>query len=242
MKLLVGLGNPGAKYAGNRHNIGFMAVDEIIRIHGFSPWKKRFQSASAEGQIGNHKCLILKPGTYMNESGRAVGEAARFYKIEPENIIVFHDELDLAPGKLKVKSGGGNAGHNGLKSISAHVGNDYVRVRMGIGHPGRKDIVHIYVLQDFAKADKDWLEPQIDAVARSIPELIDGNSAGFLSDVAKQINPNISNNKPKQNQNEAKNRDKAKADSSKPAKKSDEAENSSSLAEQLKNWRSDQDS
>ncbi len=240
MKLLVGLGNPGAKYVGNRHNIGFMTVDEIIRIHGFSPWKKRFLSASAEGQIGNHKCLVLKPGTYMNASGRAVGEAARFYKIAPEDIIVFHDELDLAPGKLKVKAGGGNAGHNGLKSISAHVGNDYVRVRMGIGHPGRKDIVHIYVLQDFAKADKDWLEPQIDAIARAVPELVGGNSAGFLIDGGKQINPNV-NYKPKQKQTEARDKNNIPAEASKTSKKPSDYENSGSLAEQLNRWRSDQD-
>lgn len=238
MKLLVGLGNPGAKYEQNRHNIGFMAVDEIARIHGFSSWRKRFQGECAEGVIDGEKCLLLKPTTYMNESGRAVREAANFYKIEPEDVVVFHDELDLAPGKLKVKSGGGNAGHNGLKSISAHVSNDYVRVRMGIGHPGRKDLVHIYVLQDFAKAEKQWLEPLVDAVGRSAPYLVQGDSARFLTDVAQQINPNPKNENKKaagKGGDTKDNNARQKAASSKAEK--EQTKKDGALADQLKRWR-----
>ena len=167
MKLIVGLGNPGEKYARNRHNIGFMAVEEIARGYTFGPWKRRFQGLAAEGQVGTEKCLLLKPGTYMNESGRAAGEAMRFYKLSLADVIVIHDELDLQPGKVRVKTGGGNAGHNGLKSVSAHIGNDYKRVRLGIGHPGDKAMVSHYVLTDFAKADKEWLEPFLDGIVDS---------------------------------------------------------------------------
>lgn len=187
MKLFVGLGNPGGKYARNRHNIGFMAVERIASAHGFGPWKKKFQGLAADGEIAGEKVLVLKPETYMNESGRAVGEAARFLKIELGDIIVFHDELDLAPGKLRVKVGGGNAGHNGLRSISAHLGNEYLRVRMGIGHPGAKELVHSWVLNDFAKADGVWLEPLLEAVAASAPRLATGANERFLTDVARQL-------------------------------------------------------
>ncbi len=185
MKLIVGLGNPGEKYAGNRHNIGFMAVDEIARGYSFGPWKKRFQGYTAEGQIGLVKCVLVKPSTYMNESGRAVGEAMRFYKIALDDVIVVHDELDLKPGTIRVKTGGGNAGHNGLKSISAHIGNDYRRVRIGIGHPGDKSLVATYVLQDFAKADRDWLLPLLDGVARGMARLVEGGDAAFLSEAVR---------------------------------------------------------
>jgi PTH1 family peptidyl-tRNA hydrolase len=185
MKLIVGLGNPGEKYAGNRHNIGFMAVDEMARGYTFAPWKKRFQGLAAEGQIGVEKCILLKPATYMNESGRSVGEAMRFYKLSVGNVIVVHDELDLQPGTVRVKTGGGNAGHNGLKSISAHIGNEYVRVRLGIGHPGDKALVANYVLQDFAKADRQWLEPFIDGIARGMGRLVEGGEAAFLSEAAR---------------------------------------------------------
>ncbi len=153
MKLFVGLGNPGDEYARNRHNVGFMCVDRIAAAHGFGPWKKKFQGFACEGEIAGERVLLLKPQTYMNESGRSVGEAARFLKIAEADIVVFYDEIDLAPGKLKVKTGGGNAGHNGLRSISAHLGNDYVRVRIGVGHPGNKELVARWVLNDFAKAD-----------------------------------------------------------------------------------------
>jgi PTH1 family peptidyl-tRNA hydrolase len=185
MKLIVGLGNPGEKYAGNRHNIGFMAVDEIARGYSFGPWKKRFQGITAEGQIGTEKCILLKPATYMNESGRAAGDAMRFYKLTPTDVIVIHDELDLKAGVVRVKSGGGNAGHNGLKSLSAHIGNDYKRVRLGIGHPGDKALVVHYVLQDFAKADKEWLVPFLDGIARGMDRLVEGSDAAFLSEAAR---------------------------------------------------------
>jgi PTH1 family peptidyl-tRNA hydrolase len=191
MKLIVGLGNPGEKYAGNRHNIGFMAVDEIARGYGFAPWKKRFQGYTAEGQIGLVKCILLKPSTYMNESGRAVGEAMRFYKLPLGDVIVIHDEIDLKPGAIRVKKGGGNAGHNGLKSISAHAGNDYVRVRLGIDHPGDKALVANYVLQDFAKSDRDWLLPLLEGVARGMAKLVEGSEAAFLAEAARGRKPRV---------------------------------------------------
>ncbi|MGD9806907.1 MAG: aminoacyl-tRNA hydrolase [Hyphomicrobiaceae bacterium] len=184
MKLFVGLGNPGGKYARNRHNVGFMAVERIAAEHGAGPWRKKFQGQVAEAVIAGEKVLLLKPDTYMNESGRAVGEAARFLKVPIGDVIVLYDEIDLAPGKLKVKVGGGNAGHNGLRSISAHLENDYIRVRIGVGHPGHKDLVAHYVLNDFAKADQVWLEPLLDAIARSAPRLAAGNNERFLTDVA----------------------------------------------------------
>lgn len=165
MFLFAGLGNPGPKYAGNRHNIGFMAVDAIARRHRFSPWRRRFQGAACEGEIEGQKVLALLPETYMNESGRAVAEAQRFYKIELRDIFAFHDELDLPPAKVRAKLGGGNAGHNGLRSITAHCGNDYGRVRLGIGHPGDKALVHSYVLSDFAKAEQSWVEAVCDGCA-----------------------------------------------------------------------------
>jgi PTH1 family peptidyl-tRNA hydrolase len=184
MKLIVGLGNPGAKYAHHRHNVGYMAVERIADRHGFSAWKKRFQGTTSEGTLDGEKVLLLKPDTYMNESGRAVGEALRFLKIGIEDLIVIFDEIDLAPGKLKVKAGGGNAGHNGLRSISAHCDNDYVRVRIGVGHPGHKDLVAGYVLHDFAKADQDWLDPLLDAMAKAAGRLAAGDAARFMTDVA----------------------------------------------------------
>src|SRR3954470_13138214 len=165
MLLFVGLGNPGSRYVGNRHNIGFMVVEEIAKRHGFPPWRRRFQGVATEGTIGSEKVLLLLPGTYMNESGRAVGEAARFYKLELPDIVVFHDEIDLAPGKLRVKTGGGIAGHNGLRSITTHVGNDYRRVRIGVGHPGDKNLVQHFVLSDFAKSERDWVTALIDVIA-----------------------------------------------------------------------------
>lgn len=187
MKLIVGLGNPGVKYARNRHNVGFMAVDRIAGMHGFGPWKRKFQGYAAEGLIGGEKVLLLKPETFMNESGRSVGEAARFLKIPVTDVIVLYDEIDLAPGKLKAKTGGGNAGHNGLRSISAHLENDYVRVRIGVGHPGQKELVANYVLNDFSKADQLWLEPLLQAVGGSAPRLVEGSIERFLTDVAKSL-------------------------------------------------------
>ena len=183
MLLFVGLGNPGARHAGNRHNIGFMAVDAIARRHGFTPWRRRFQGVASEGTLGNRKTLLLLPGTFMNESGRAVAEAANFYKIGLGDVIVFHDELDLAPGKLRVKTGGGVAGHNGLRSITAHMGNDYKRVRIGIGHPGDKNIVHAYVLSDFAKSERGWVETLCDAAADNAALLARGEDASFQNKI-----------------------------------------------------------
>ncbi|MEM9641944.1 MAG: aminoacyl-tRNA hydrolase [Pseudomonadota bacterium] len=184
MILIVGLGNPGQKYARNRHNIGFMAVDEIAHAHGFGPWREKFQGAISDGRIGAGKVLLLKPNTFMNLSGQSVGEAMRFYKLEPDKVIVLHDELDLAPGKVRVKTGGGHAGHNGLRSLHQHIGDTYVRVRLGIGHPGDKRLVSHYVLGDFAKADEDWLSPLIDGIGRAFPELVAGDAAKFQSQVA----------------------------------------------------------
>lgn len=184
MFLLVGLGNPGARHAGNRHNIGFMVVDAIAKRHGFPPWRRRFQGVATEGSLGGKKALLLLPGTFMNESGRAVGEAAGFYKIALDDIAVVHDELDLAPGKVRIKVGGGVAGHNGLRSISAHIGNDYRRVRIGIGHPGDKNIVHSYVLSDFAKAERTgWVETLIEAMAEHAPLLARGDDASLQNKV-----------------------------------------------------------
>jgi PTH1 family peptidyl-tRNA hydrolase len=184
MLLVVGLGNPGPEYARNRHNIGFMAADVLVRRHSFAPWKSKFQGEVAEGSIGGEKVLLLKPYTFMNLSGQSVAAAARFLKVAVEDIIVLHDELDLAPGRLRVKRGGGAGGHNGLKSIDSHLGQDYRRVRLGIGHPGDRDRVTGYVLHDFAKADEAWLVPLLDGVADNFAMLIAGDDAGFMNRVA----------------------------------------------------------
>jgi PTH1 family peptidyl-tRNA hydrolase len=189
MQLWVGLGNPGGTYAGNRHNIGFMAVDRLAQDHGFGPWRSKFQGHISEGVLGGQKVLLLKPETFMNRSGQAVGEAMRFYKLTPADATVFHDELDLAPGKLRVKQGGGHAGHNGLRSLHAHVGEAYGRVRMGIGHPGHKDKVAGYVLADFAKADQDWLDDVLRGVSDGAMALSKGDSAGFMNAVALRVSP-----------------------------------------------------
>ncbi|MBF0563564.1 MAG: aminoacyl-tRNA hydrolase [Alphaproteobacteria bacterium] len=184
MMLVVGLGNPGAEYAGHRHNIGFMAVDHLVRRHGFGAFKSKFQGHLAEGMIGDVKVLALKPQTYMHDSGRSVAAAAHFHKLKPEDVIVLHDELDLAPGKLRVKLGGGSAGHNGLRSIDAHLGPLYQRVRLGIGHPDDRDQVARYVLHDFAKAEAAWLGPLLEAVAEAFPLLSKGDAAGFMTRIA----------------------------------------------------------
>ena len=189
MLLWVGLGNPGAKYAGNRHNIGFMAVDRIAADHGFGPWRKAFKGQAAEGRFGSRKVLLLKPETFMNLSGEAVRAAVDFYRIDPAGVTVFHDELDLAPGKCRVKQGGGHAGHNGLRSIHAHIGPDYARVRLGIGHPGHKDRVAGWVLHDFAKADHDWLDDLLRGVSDGAPALAEGDAARFQNAVALRTAP-----------------------------------------------------
>jgi len=183
MLLLVGLGNPGRAYAGNRHNIGFMALDAIARACNAPPFRRKFQGETSEARIGTERAILLKPETYMNESGRAVAEAARFHKIALGDIVVLHDELDLAPGKLRVKVGGGNAGHNGLRSISAHMGGDFKRVRLGIGHPGDKNMVHAYVLSDFAKAERPWVEVLCGAVAQNVDLLAKGDDSLFQTKV-----------------------------------------------------------
>ena len=183
MLLFVGLGNPGRQHAGQRHNIGFMALDAIARAHGAPPFRARFQGLASELPLGGDRVVLLKPETYMNESGRAVGEALRFYKLPLKDVVVFHDELDIAPGTCRVKAGGGNAGHNGLRSITASVGNDYRRVRLGIGHPGAKDLVLNYVLGAFAKSEAGWVEVLCDALAAHAADLVKGDDVGFASKV-----------------------------------------------------------
>ncbi|GAD54472.1 aminoacyl-tRNA hydrolase [Limimaricola cinnabarinus] len=189
MKLFVGLGNPGGKYARNRHNIGFMAVDRIAEDHGFAPWRAKFQGEMSEGRLGSQKVLLLKPMTFMNLSGQSVGEAARFHKIDSTDICVFHDEIDLVPGRLKTKAGGGHAGHNGLRSIHQHLGPHYDRVRMGVGHPGHKDAVPGYVLKDFAKADEAWLDDMLRGISDGAAALAAGDDARFLNAVSLRLNP-----------------------------------------------------
>lgn len=189
MKLFVGLGNPGAKYAGNRHNIGFMALDRIATDHGFSPWKRAFQGLACEGRLGADKVVLLKPETFMNLSGQSVQAAVAFYKLQLTDVTVFHDELDLAPGKCRVKQGGGHAGHNGLRSIHAHLGDAYGRVRLGIGHPGHKDAVANYVLHDFAKADQEWLDDLLRGLSDGAAALADGDAARFMNAVALRTAP-----------------------------------------------------
>ena len=183
MLLLVGLGNPGARYADNRHNVGFLAVQEIAKRHGLGPWRRRFQGVACEGPLGGVRTLLLLPGTFMNESGRAVAEAAHFYKLSPADITVFHDEIDLPPGKVRVKIGGGVAGHNGLRSISEHIGNDYRRVRIGVGHPGDKDLVQHYVLSDFAKSDRGWVDALIAIIGENAELIACGQDASFQNKV-----------------------------------------------------------
>jgi peptidyl-tRNA hydrolase, PTH1 family len=224
MKLFVGLGNPGSAHAHRRHNVGFMATERVAGRHGLGPWKKRFHGLVCDGQIGGHRVTLLKPQTYMNDSGRSVGEAQRYLKIGEGDIYVFHDELDLAPGKLRVKTGGGNAGHNGLRSITAHIGNDYARVRIGIGHPGVKEAVLRHVLNDFAKADAAWLEPLLDAIAEAAPRLAAGENARFLSDVARATSTPAAVSAP------------APASSALSPAGERQAKRASALAENLKRW------
>jgi peptidyl-tRNA hydrolase, PTH1 family len=187
MKLIVGLGNPGAKYARNRHNVGFMTLEKIADVHGRGGWRKKFSALVCDADIDGGKALLLCPQTYYNEAGRAVGEAARFHKIEPEDIIVFHDEIDLVPGKVRVKTGGGNAGNNGLRSISSHMGTEFVRVRIGVGHPGNKDAVAHYVLHDFPKAHVEGIEVLMEAMAKSAPHLMAGAHDKFQTAVAQAL-------------------------------------------------------
>jgi peptidyl-tRNA hydrolase, PTH1 family len=189
MRLIVGLGNPGPEYAHNRHNVGFMAVDAVARCYGLGPARKRFAGEAAEGAVDGHKVLVLKPLTYMNDSGRAIAEAAHFYKIETADVVVLHDELDLVPGKVRTKTGGGAAGHNGLRSTDAAIGPDYLRVRIGIGHPGDKSRVTPYVLGNFAKDERPLIEAVNDAIAEALPLLLNGDEAGFMNKVAFKTAP-----------------------------------------------------
>ncbi|HAW47490.1 aminoacyl-tRNA hydrolase [uncultured Roseovarius sp.] len=189
MQLFVGLGNPGAKYERNRHNIGFMALDRIAEDHGFGPWRSKFQGMVSEGTLDGARVILLKPMTFMNLSGQSVGEAVRFYKLTPADVTVFHDELDLTPGKLRCKTGGGHAGHNGLRSIHQHIGETYARVRLGIGHPGHKDRVAGYVLQDFAKSENDWLDDLLRGIAKGAPWLAQGKPDRFQNAVAQAMTP-----------------------------------------------------
>jgi PTH1 family peptidyl-tRNA hydrolase len=189
MLLLVGLGNPGAKYAGNRHNVGFVVADAIHRGYRFSSYRAKFDGEIAEGEIGDVRVLILKPMTYMNDSGRSVAAAARFYKIEPADLVVLHDEIDLAPGRIRMKKGGGIAGHNGLRSIAAHLGPDFWRVRIGVGHPGDKALVSGYVLGDFAKVDREWLDPSVDAIAEAAPFMAQRDEKGFANKLGLILTP-----------------------------------------------------
>ena len=204
MQIFVGLGNPGANYAHNRHNIGFMALDQIATKNSFGPWKSKFQGRMTEGRLGHEKVILLKPETFMNLSGQSVGEAMRFFKLEPTDITVFHDELDLAPGKCRVKSSGGHAGHNGLRSLHQHIGANYHRVRLGIGHPGHKDAVAGYVLRDFAKADQNWLADLLAGIAGGASKLAQADTGGFMNAVALSVQratPTKSTKSPKLSQN-----------------------------------------
>ena len=195
MKLFVGLGNPGAKYAANRHNIGYMAVDRIAADHGFGPWKSKFQGQFAEGRLGMERVVLLKPETFMNLSGQSVSAAVKFFKFETGDVTVFHDELDLEPGKMRLKTGGGHAGHNGLRSIHQHLGPDYMRVRLGIGHPGHKDRVAAYVLHDFAKADQVWIDDLMEGVSDGAADLAQGDNQRFMNAVALRTAPARSSEK-----------------------------------------------
>jgi len=189
MRLFVGLGNPGAKYARNRHNIGFMALDRIADDHGFGPWRSKFQGQVAEGRLSSEKVLLLKPETFMNRSGDAVQAAVQFFKLDADAVTVFHDELDLAPGKCRAKTGGGHAGHNGLRSLHAQIGDAYHRIRIGIGHPGHKDRVAAYVLHDFAKADEAWIEDLLRGISDGAPDLAAGDTGRFMNAVALRTAP-----------------------------------------------------
>lgn len=230
MKLIVGLGNPGAKYAKNRHNIGFMALDTIAQDHGFGPWKGKHQGSVTEGRFGSDRAVLLKPETYMNNSGQSVQAAMRFYKLEPADVIVLHDEIDLAPGKVKHKVGGGHAGHNGLRSIHAHIGPDYARVRLGVGHPGHKDAVPGYVLRDFAKADQDWLDDVLRGLSDGAGYLAQGDAAKFSNAVAMRTAPPRSGTGQKGNAKPAQKQTKA----SEPAQEADTRSSLQKLMDRFK--------
>lgn len=217
MKLIVGLGNPGAKYAQTRHNIGFMALDRMAESEGFPPWRARFQGQTTEGRFGSDRVVLLKPQTFMNLSGQSVGEAMRYLKLDPSDVIVLHDELDLAPGKLRMKQGGGHAGHNGLRSITQHIGADFARVRLGIGHPGHKDAVARYVLHDFAKADETWLDDLLRGICDGAAYLAQGDGGRFQNAVAARMAPARNSGTQKPSAPKTETQDKPKAANSAPA-------------------------
>lgn len=204
MLIIAGLGNPGSQYAGNRHNIGFMAVDAIQRRPDFSPWSKKFKALISEGELASEKVLLIKPQTFMNLSGEAVGEAMRFYKLGPENIIAIYDELDLPAAKARIKTGGGHGGHNGVKSLDAHCGREYRRLRLGIGHPGSKELVHNHVLGDFAKVDQTWLSPLLDALADNAEMLVKGEDSQLMNKLALAVGGKPDEEKPKPEKKPAK--------------------------------------
>ncbi|MDE2648503.1 MAG: aminoacyl-tRNA hydrolase [Paracoccaceae bacterium] len=195
MMLFVGLGNPGSQYEKNRHNVGFMAVSRIVENHNFSPWKNKFQGSISNGLLRNQKIIILKPNTFMNLSGQSVGEVIRFYKIPSSKVIVFHDEIDFPLGKLKFKSGGGHAGHNGLRSISEHIGSDYIRVRIGVGHPGNKNAVANYVLGDFSKVEQETITQILEVISTEAPDLTLENATDFGKSISEKIQKNTSKDK-----------------------------------------------
>jgi len=213
MLLLVGLGNPGPEHANDRHNVGFMAVDEIVRRHSFQPFRRRFQGLAAEGTVAGTRMLALKPQTYMNDSGRSVEAARAFYKLSPEDVVVFHDEIDLIAGKARIKRGGGHAGHNGLRSIHETIGPDYRRVRLGVGHPGDRDRVTGHVLRPFAKADAEWLEALLTSLAEHLDLLVEGDDGAFMSKVAVDVKPH----QPKRQAPKAPDKPEGKPDTDKPA-------------------------
>ena len=195
MMLFVGLGNPGSQYEKNRHNVGFMAVSRIVENHNFSPWKNKFQGSISNGLLRNQKIIILKPNTFMNLSGQSVGEVIRFYKIPSSKVIVFHDEIDFPLGKLKFKSGGGHAGHNGLRSISEHIGSDYIRIRIGVGHPGNKNAVANYVLGDFSKVEQETITQILEVISTEAPDLTLENATDFGKSISEKIQKNTSKDK-----------------------------------------------
>jgi PTH1 family peptidyl-tRNA hydrolase len=195
MMLFVGLGNPGSQYEKNRHNVGFMAVSRIVENHNFSPWKNKFQGSISNGLLRNQKIIILKPNTFMNLSGQSVGEVIRFYKIPSSKVIVFHDEIDFPLGKLKFKSGGGHAGHNGLRSISEHIGSDYIRIRIGVGHPGNKNAVANYVLGDFSKVEQETITQILEVISTEAPDLTLENTTDFGKSISEKIQKNTSKDK-----------------------------------------------
>ncbi len=216
MRLVVGLGNPGSEYERHRHNVGFMAVDAFHGRYGFGPWKRRFQGLVAEGTIDGDKSLLLKPQTFMNLSGQSVGEAIRFYKLIPDQVVVFHDELDIAAGRIRVKQGGGHGGHNGLRSIDDHIGKDYWRVRIGIGHPGAKELVHGWVLSNFSKAEQAWLDPLLGALAAELPLICGGQAEKYASRVAALTTPPKPPKAPKADKAEKAERKPKASDAEKP--------------------------